>query len=1022
MEIRILGDFDFAREIISGVARLFSYGNGFGYASGILLALYFLFLILKHAHDSERSPNPMKEFVFGIMLFLLVGGGSSSAKFDVELISISDPSRFEVINDVPALAAIPAWLTSNFLGILREKMENEFTPVTYTAERGVDPLGALIRLYERKVPTSSFEGPDEDYVRSMHEYMENCFLADQQLDRAAPSTTISDLKKVNMAKEDALIDALKVEYDGLFTNTYLGNNLRQPGEQYGERVNCVVALDRLKQPVSRSSNSSGSQEIESMINNNEVEQYSVQAAIRMVSGAYNSESSPYGLQANLLLAYLAEQGVQQAGFGSEAHRMVFEGYTKAVAQKVGEASIFKKFMVPTTTALETFSFYIAPILMMLAIMGGVGFSYITKYLGLVLYINLFSFVKVFVDVFTAISVERAFSERQGTPLSFESLPSAMEEISAFLATSATLTTSIPLLAMFLLYGSAMTLSGAVKSMGGGNANGNILAPDVGTSMNGGTAQVGSATVQYDANSGAPVTGFANQSNSALGDITFSQGLNAAGGSQINSSTTAAKEAGQQAMDSFAKLYQEGVKSSQSTNASSGHSSADSLGWSAAQGMVSAIKSATGWNDGQTLAFIANGGVRGAVGGSSEAQLDSSQNLLGMVAEKLTGASAKVKAGASAEAYAGFGGDYRESNAKTDSLAMEAAKQYTKSLTQSGKYDETKQALQNWALSKDSANSSTYQEAESAYKNFKQAEQLARVDSTNVNSTVAANKSGTLGLNNMAAAFDDPTNHHMQPKALENITRSLNSLLANDSTGAIRDSLGKAGISVNDEQGQSRVDTGSLASRFNELTQFKAGSGYALIDSVSRMNDILSDDDRGNYNKSVADNKINSAIWGSVADTLKDAGMGTALYQQAANYSDALGRIASSSDRLNEFESRRQGIETASGVGTINQDGVQAQRPNTNALQDNVTGAIKDVNNDVSFSGATKNSPNQNEVMTNEQSDQIMKRGEAIKGQGLAGDSIALNAISEAYSGLQDIAKNGFSLGSLPDIQLFKQSI
>ncbi len=121
MEIRVLGDFDFAREIISGVARLFSYDNGFGYASGILLALFLLWSGIKHAIDPEKSPHPVREFGFGIALWLMLGGGGSSAKFDVELTSISDPTRFEQIQDVPALAAVPAWLASNVFESLAEQ-------------------------------------------------------------------------------------------------------------------------------------------------------------------------------------------------------------------------------------------------------------------------------------------------------------------------------------------------------------------------------------------------------------------------------------------------------------------------------------------------------------------------------------------------------------------------------------------------------------------------------------------------------------------------------------------------------------------------------------------------------------------------------------------------------------------------------------------------------------------------------------------------------------------------------------
>lgn len=1015
MEIRILGDFDFAREIISGVARLFSYGNGFGYASGALLALYFLFLILKHAHDPDRSPNPMKEFVFGIILFLLVGGGSTSAKFDVELISISDPSRFEVINDVPALAAVPAWLASNFLGVLREKMENEFTPVTYSAERGADPLGALIRLYERKIPTSSFEGADEDYVRSMNEYMENCFLADQHLDRAAPTTTIADLKKIDMAKKNAFIDAIKVDYNGLYTNTYLGNNLRQYGEKYGERVSCVTAYERLRRPVNQEENSPGSQELESIINNSEIDEHSVQAAMRMVAGAYSSDNSPYALQANLFLATLAQDGIRQAGYASEANRMVFEGYTKSVAQKVGEASIFKKLMVPTTTAIETFSFYIAPVLMILAIMGGVGFGYIAKYLGLVLYINLFSFVKVFVDVFTAISVERTFADRQGTPLSFDTLPSAMEEISSFLATSATLTTSIPLLAMFLLYGSAHTLAGAVKSMGGGSANGNIAAPEVGSTMNGGTAQVGNQTVQFDANSGSAVNGYANQSNNALGELSFSQSLNAAGGSQISASETAAREASQQSIQAMEKLYQEGIKSIDSTGASSGHNSANTAAWSAVRDMVQAITAETGWSEGQAMSFLVNGGARGSYGASAHAEIDTEKSAIGWFAQKVAGISAEGKTGGTAELYLGAGVDYKNTDSETQSKALRAIENYTTNLQKSGQYAETKGALDNWSLSKDAGESQAYKDAIAAGKAFKEAEQVARVNSDSVNSTIASNSTATIGLANMAGAFEGSP--HMQHMAYEKMAKSLNAMLANDSDGSVRTSLEKAGINVSEEGGKPRVNASDLAERFDQLTGFKAGSGNALMDSVNRMNTLLNENDNGNYQKAVADNRINSAIWGAVSDTLKESGMGETLYMPAANYSDALAKIATSSQNLGDYDSKAADIKARSGAEHVTQQSLLDGKPNTRQHYENTNANIAGINRALGENGATL----QNQVyqgvtplMSESEVKQIKDAGDRVQTSGLTNVGEYWDTIKGAYNGLGDLVQGNVTTESFGD--------
>ncbi len=98
-------------------------------------------------------------------------------------------------------------------------------------------------------------------------------------------------------------------------------------------------------------------------------------------------------------------------------------------------------------------------------MGGFGFSYIGKYLGLVLYVNLFGFIKVFVDVFTAISVQRAYEASSDLAQSFLAYPNTIKEIEGFLSISASLTTAIPMLALFLLYGGVHSIMGVMKQMG-----------------------------------------------------------------------------------------------------------------------------------------------------------------------------------------------------------------------------------------------------------------------------------------------------------------------------------------------------------------------------------------------------------------------------------------------------------------------------------------------------------------------------------------------------------------------------
>lgn len=932
MEIRVLGDFDFAREIISGVARFFSYGNGFGYAAGTLLAMYLLILILKHALDPEKSPQPFKEFVTGILLFLMLGGGSSSAKFDVELISISDPTRFEQINDVPALAAVPAWLASNLFGEFRKQLEDEFTPVLYSMNRGVDPLGALVRLYSSNISLERFSGPDEDIGRTLREYMTNCYLADHQLDRAAPTVTLDTLMKANMTQSNTVLESVKVTYTGLDTRVYIGSpaELRVYGQEYGMTKTCPEAYELLKKRlyVDPEDQTQGYRDLVAKIDNSDFETDSIRAGLAMITSNASSENGPYAFALNLLTTSQIQAAVENSPIASEAHRMVFQGYNKHVVEKVGEASLFKKFMIPLVTALETFSFFVAPIMMVLAILGGLGLSYIMKYLGLVLYINLFGFAKVFVDLFTAISVQRSYEALDGAQITLASLPGTMEEVQGFLAMSGALTTGIPALTLFLLYGSAHTLSGAVKSMASGSVNGNVLAPEAASTMNGGSMNAGNQTVQYDANSGAAVTGYQTQSNAALSDINFSTGVQSAQSSQINSSRAAAMESSSQAMTQLEKAYNEGVKSTSSTGGSFTEGTAEQKGWSVMQGLVTSITSATKMSTGQALAFLASGGVDGKGFVEASGKADTGDQVVGKVAKFALGTSGEVKTGVRGGVGFNWGADYRNSSSEEDSKAKQAVDNYTKALQESGNYNVAMNALDNFANSKESGENKALKEARAAMESFKESEQVARSSNVNVGSAVSANTTGTLGVNNVSSALEQ---NGLVGTAVTNITQALNEAANGSNADKVRRSLSDLGLGQV-ESGKFRVSESQVQELINESSQYKTGTGNALMDSLVTLNGRLAQSDGSDYTKSVGDNLVNSAIWGGVASTLKNAGIGPALYHQMEQYSKAMGVIAGSASEVDQYTGKATELRGKSSVADITENLLRDQGPNPDALK------------------------------------------------------------------------------------------
>ena len=561
MEIRILGDFEFARQIISGVARMFSLGEGLGVASGILLVLYLIWTFIKHALDPEKSQHPAKEFVFGIILWMALGASGTSAKFDVTLTSVSDPSRFEAINDVPALAALPAWLATNFFQIARQKMEDTFSPASYTlTDRHLDPLSALLQVYDNLPDIGLLNvNPNTDLNRSVRAYMQNCYLADHNLDGAPPESPRAELDKTDIAEALLVWQRVKVTYNFLTTPSYMNS------ASFGQNMSCEGAWSAINTHLD-------SAEVRTRItqyyNNKGVSQEAITHAGSMLAGAYSGGIDSYKLQLGLLSSYMIRDGIAGTAMENERDKMIFEAWRKRVVEKGGEATIFKKLMVPMITAIEMFSFFIAPLMMVMAIMGGLGFSYIGKYLMLVLFINLWGFVKVFVDLYTAISVERAFEASAIAPFSFGQYANTFMEIEGFLSTAAALTTAIPMFATFLLYGGVHSVMGVMRAMsGGGGVDSSNMAPTTASSMNGGVRTMGDQTSTYTVGTGSVAQAQSVSENQLYGSTSVSDiaGMGQqATASLANSAVSSSANAVVQSLnDYFAQQNLSGVTNSDS---------------------------------------------------------------------------------------------------------------------------------------------------------------------------------------------------------------------------------------------------------------------------------------------------------------------------------------------------------------------------------------------------------------------------------------------------------------------------
>lgn len=530
MEIRVLGDFEIAREILLGVARLFANPDGalVTSAPAALLTGFLLWSFLKWGMDNEKAPYPAKEFVFGIAFWLIFGGGPMSPKYTVELTSVRE-NRFQVIDDVPFLAAVPSWLASSFFGSARELLEDNFSPLHYSKSsesRTPDPLGALVKLY------GSGEGILIDpYVnRSIATYMVQCYEIEQSLNASPLSFTRNELDAMPIHN---VWDGVKVTYNFLTAKYFTKDN------KNGVETDCATIWSNIKSIVLESTS-----DFSVKLQSNNAAKGSTNGAIedasKMIYAASTHTSpNPLQIQQGLFLSFAMRDGLSQTSMEHWADKMVFEAQRKRVYESAGERTLFLQVMIPIITAIETFSFFIAPVMMVLSVLGGSGLALIMKYLMLVLFINLWGFIKVFVDLFTSITVQRAFEAQSSQdPLAFGAYANTFNEIEGFLSVAASLTVAIPFFAMFLLYGGVHSVMGVMRTLGGGSVDGNNMAPTMSTTMNNGVVQQGDTSWTQMAGSGQFAVSHQGGVDAALGSGNVT---NATSGAFSNTSNTARME-------------------------------------------------------------------------------------------------------------------------------------------------------------------------------------------------------------------------------------------------------------------------------------------------------------------------------------------------------------------------------------------------------------------------------------------------------------------------------------------------
>jgi hypothetical protein len=968
MEIIIQGDFDFAKEVIFGIARLFSGPNGFGYGSGVLVILFLLFNMLKHAIDPEKSTPPVREFVFGLVLWLMVGGAASSAKFDVQLTSGTDNTRFEYVEEVPALAAVPAWIASNLFGAFREKVQATFSPASYSLAGGQDPLGALVRMWQNEPPISIItQNRHEDIEKTLGNYMHDCWAADQLLNHAAPTVTVHDLLNTNMIADDAMLQSLKVDYAGLVTRVYLGTEaeISLGGQPTGLVLTCPDAYNRIVARFSESGAGSAYNKIVAWVDGRQMDANSIKNGMSMISNSYGSSMNPYALQVNLFVATLAAKGVNMNnGVATHAERMLFEGFRKQMYKNLGDGEYIKMVTVPLITALEMFSFFVAPVMMILSILGGLGLAYMGKYLSLVLFMNLWGYTKIFVDLFTALSVEKAYGVMDNAAYTFAAYPDTIREVESFLSVAGALTASISGLTMYLLYGGVHSLMGVMRSMQNSSIDGSAGAPSVSSSMNGGVVQMSNMSMQYDTGSGQLVKGYSSQSDNTVGGMSLNQMVSSSNTSARQTALEAAELSSSQAVQNYQNAFSSAENSAdgktamdaQSFAASTGAQRTDMLTQQLAKDMKITYSEASDL----LFSLAANSGIDAGfnfgMGGKSNKGKQDDPASGDMAFQNLLGAAI----GLSAEGRAAIQGSGKISDSETLSRAANILQNFAETNLQGlNKLDQDSYNKQ-WSKDNTSASSEAYSNAEQAAQSYSSSIKYAESRASTAADVQQVSSSSGLELPNIAAVLDGGLDNR------KDYYSEIFAPLMKDPEGAKR--LEKLGI----------TDETSLAN-FAKENQGSLYDGKGLVNTIKALTAGLSSKD-GSIEDTKADMGVAGKLWGNLRNSLVEGGADERITNSVANMANVFRNMSGTTGTENAVNTGRTVVEDkiADDNVTIHKKGDGVTGVVNKALTDNEA-AVNASKEKIAAAKPEFTEPPKNGVVTNDSMFQQLASSQDPKG-------------------------------------------
>ncbi|EHK69098.1 sex pilus assembly protein [Pseudomonas psychrotolerans L19] len=550
-----VGSATYLESILNAVAMISGSGSIESLAKvGLLIGTLFL----GFQAVFKNQTIPFQQVGVALILYMALYGPTGRAVVE----DVYD-GTVVVVDNVPIGPLFVGSVVSNIGYKLTKEMEQAFSTPAMTTYGFADPLTTLMKVRgatRNVLAMPSVMGDTRaggDFVRSWMTYIKECTLVGVGRNVAAYGS---------LMRSNNPVDAMRFESQVYGTEIFEGNT------GVGTYYTCSEAHTRLK--ALSASTQSGIMD--------DVAKLAFQKPGKTVTGddvTTRVDDALRGLNlqvadaraftmASVLLPIFERAPAQKALEDQQGAYaiMLSQAQAQQATQWAAEGSMFTRYVRPFLTFFEGLIYAITPMMAFLLMMGTFGMNLITKYITMLCWMMLWqpmlAIVNLYTNWYTGTVMEGLLattsSVTDGNALSFEMMKQMMPALDSAIGVAGLMASSVPVISMFLVSGSAFALTSMAQRLGGTDQiNEKIVTPDVVKPTEGlattpymtndfvnGTRQTGSETTRGSINIGQSLSNAA-QSQKATAESAsenFAKSLTSSYGRQMEQAKTLGEQA------------------------------------------------------------------------------------------------------------------------------------------------------------------------------------------------------------------------------------------------------------------------------------------------------------------------------------------------------------------------------------------------------------------------------------------------------------------------------------------------